>query len=213
MCLRLKLESISIKILDAISQVLTVPLALDYLISKFLVLKSTNADSNSFHRDKCRTSNRTAYAKASLLLSRVTFMYYGFTKRRPVCSFSPYWKRKIKLTSIHKTKIKIPLSTTIRNDWPGLFSFNQNGLYRIFNEAQFIQQQLFLNSFQRASRFSNFSSFKIAKRFVDEWNRITPILVWSSDHVQINWLLNSMFNNFFFFTILLIFILGETKSL
>ena len=111
--MRLKLESISIKILDAISQVLTVPLALDYLISKFLVLKSTNADSNSFHRDKCRTSNRTAYAKASLLLSRVTFMYYGFTKRRPVCSFSPYWKRKIKLTSIHKTKIKIPLSTTI----------------------------------------------------------------------------------------------------
>ena len=89
------------------------PLALDYLISKFLVLKSTNADSNSFHRDKCRTNNQTAYAKASLLLSRVTFMYYGFTKRRPVCSFSPYWKRKIKLTSIHKTKIKIPLSTTI----------------------------------------------------------------------------------------------------
>lgn len=113
MCLRLKLESISIKILDAISQVLTVPLALDYLISKFLVLKSTNADSNSFHWDKCRTNNQTAYAKASLLLSRVTFMYYGFTKRRPVCSFSPYWKRKIKLTSIHKTKIKIPLSTTI----------------------------------------------------------------------------------------------------
>ena len=89
------------------------PLVLDYLISKFLVLKSTNADSNSFHRDKCRTNNQTAYAKASLLLSRVTFMYYGFTKRRPVCSFSPYWKRKIKLTSIHKTKIKIPLSTTI----------------------------------------------------------------------------------------------------
>lgn len=111
MCLRLKLESISIKILDAISQVLTVPLALDYLKSKFLVLKSTNADSNSFHRDKCRTNNQTAYAKASLLLSRVIFMYYGFTKRRPVCSFSP--KRKIKLISIHKTKIKIPLSTTI----------------------------------------------------------------------------------------------------
>ena len=80
----------------------------------------------------------------------------------------------------------------IRNDWPGLFSFNQNGLYRIFNEAQFIQQQLFLNSFQRASRFSNFSSFKVAKSFVDEWNRITPILVWSSDHVQISWLLNSV---------------------
>lgn len=148
-------------------------------------------------------------------------MYYGFTKRRPVCSFSPYWKRKIKLTSIHKTKIKIPLSTTIvERKWQryvtienGLFSFNQNGLYRIFNEAQFIQQQLFLNSFQRASRFSNFSSFKVAKSFVDEWNRITPILVWFSDHVQISWLLNSMFNNFFFFTILLIFILGETKSL
>ena len=99
LCLRLKLESISIKILDAISQVLTVPLALDYLISKFLVLKSTNADSNSFHRDKCRTNNQTAYAKASLLLSRVTFMYYGFTKRRPVCSFSPYWKRK-KITDL-----------------------------------------------------------------------------------------------------------------
>ena len=51
----------------------------------------------------------------------------------------------------------------IRNDWPGLFSFTQNGLYRIFNEAQFIQQQLFLNSFQSAVDYQISAHLKLQK--------------------------------------------------